>query len=54
MLEEDVNVGWGMNWRSDPYVHNYSISCVMGPGLKYGRSGSLEHFDSQCLEYERG
>jgi hypothetical protein len=26
----------------------------MGPGLKYGRPGSFEHSDSQCLESERG
>jgi hypothetical protein len=26
----------------------------MGRGLKYGRSGSLEHSDSQCLESKRG
>jgi hypothetical protein len=49
-----MNVGWGMNWQSDPYVHNCSISCVMDPGLKYGRSRSLEHSDSQCLDSERG
>jgi hypothetical protein len=49
-----MNVGWGMNWRSDPSVHNCSISCVMGPGLKFGWSGSFEHSDSQCLESKRG
>jgi hypothetical protein len=36
-----VNVGWGMNWRNDPYVHNCSIYCVMGPGSRYGQSGPL-------------
>jgi hypothetical protein len=49
-----VNVGWAMNWQNDPSVHNYSISCVMGPRLRYGQSGSLEHSNSQCLESERG
>jgi hypothetical protein len=49
-----VNVGWGMNWRSDPSINNCSISCALGPGLMSGRSGSFELFDSQCLEYERG
>jgi hypothetical protein len=49
-----VNVGWDMNWRNDPSVHNCNISCAMGPGLRYGQSGSLEHSDSQCLESERG
>jgi hypothetical protein len=47
-------VGWGMNWRNDPFVHNCSISCAMGPGLRYSQSGSFEHSDSQCLESERG
>jgi hypothetical protein len=46
-------VGWGMNWRNDPSVHNCSISCAMGLGLYYGQLGSLEHSDSQCLESER-
>jgi hypothetical protein len=49
-----VNVGWGMNWRSDPFVHNCSISCALGLALMSSRSRSLEHFDSQCLESERG
>jgi hypothetical protein len=52
--EEDVNVDWGMNSQSDPSVHNCSISCAMGPGLKSDRLGSFEHFDSQSLESERG
>jgi hypothetical protein len=43
-------MGWGMNWQNDPSVHNCIISCVMGPGLRYGQSGSFEHSDSQCLE----
>jgi hypothetical protein len=46
--------GLGMNWRNDPSAHNCSISCAMGLGLRYGQLGSFEHFDSQCLEYERG
>jgi hypothetical protein len=33
VLEEDANVGWGMNWQNDHFVHNYSISCVMGPRM---------------------
>jgi hypothetical protein len=49
-----VNVGWGMNWRSGPYVHNCSISCAVGLALMSGRSRSFEHFDSQCLKFERG
>jgi hypothetical protein len=54
VLEEDANMSWGMNWRNDPSVHNCSISCAMGHGLRYGQSGSFEHSDSQCLESERG
>jgi hypothetical protein len=49
-----MNVGWGMNWRNDPSIHNCSISCAMGPGLRYGQPGSFEHSDSQCLESKRG
>jgi hypothetical protein len=49
-----MNVGWGMNWKSDPSVHNCCISCVMSLGLKSSQSGSFEHSNSQCSESERG
>ncbi len=52
--EEGEYVGCGIEEQSDPSVHNCSTSCAMGPGLRYRQSGSLEHFDSQCLGSKRG
>jgi hypothetical protein len=44
--EDDVSMGWDMNWQSAPSVHNFSIYCTMGLGLHLGQSGSFERPDS--------
>jgi hypothetical protein len=49
-----VNMGWGLNWRSDSSIHNCSISCALGLALMSGCSRSFEHIDFLCLESGRG
>jgi hypothetical protein len=39
--EEDVNVDWGMNWRSDPSIHNCNISYALGLALMSSCSSPL-------------